>query len=359
MSLRARVLTLVALVFPCASPVIASRVVVPDDFPSVQSAVTSGADTVVVKDGLNPERVVAPADVVLEPFAYPYPPGHQAFPSLRSLEITPLGGYSAGGTIRVRGFRLLGHLKFSTYNFTLAFENCRFDSAVVMPSYPFGPQSFALIGCLFLDTLSVRAGWVQMIGNTSIGSGVFVFADGDHDIRGNVVTGAPGPGLTLSLWDSIGEVNSNTVTDCGTGILVLSPPGPMRDNRIERCTGDGIVFNDLDGGVPAARLFRNVIRDCGGRGIVLGRGWTGSPIHANDIQRTGGHGMEFHDNSRVVLADSNRIVDAGGDGIRGANAEMLLGNIVIRAAGAGIRLRLPVYNKTVTNSTHHVVEANI
>jgi hypothetical protein len=48
-----------------SSPVLASNVVVPDDLPTVQSAIDSGADTVLIRDGTYSERPVIDRAVVL------------------------------------------------------------------------------------------------------------------------------------------------------------------------------------------------------------------------------------------------------------------------------------------------------
>jgi hypothetical protein len=106
-------------------------------------------------------------------------------------------------------------------------------------------------------------------------------------IRGNVVRGAPGAGISASRTDTTSIV-ANLVRDSAIGIQTSHGA----DMRIER---NVIVGNDGDGLSgsfgSAAGIFRNVIAHNGGDGISL-RTWGGQTLIArNLIYRNGGNGI--------------------------------------------------------------------
>ena len=106
-------------------------------------------------------------------------------------------------------------------------------------------------------------------------------------VRGNVVRGAPGAGITASRTDTIG-IGANIVRDSGIGIETSH----AADLRIER---NLIVDNSGDGLSgsfgSAAGIVHNVIARNGSDGISL-RTWGGRTLIArNLVHRNGGTGI--------------------------------------------------------------------
>src|SRR6185436_15606091 len=86
-------------------------------------------------------------------------------------------------------------------------------------------------------------------------------------------------------------------------------------NRIERCGGAGIAVRGQcpSSAIPIAHMTANIIKQTGAGGIDLGRGVA----------------------MRLLR---NVVLDAGGNGITVASAESVMGNVVGRSRGAGIRI---------------------
>ncbi len=323
--IAAGLLTLVA-------PARASHLVVPDDVPTVQQALDALVDTVIVKDGLVPERVTTHGDVVLEPYSAPGYPGFHSYPSLQSIE-------DRSWSIRMRGFRLLGQFSAPSY-YRVEFEDCRFDSTLnAAVGLPGGPV--LIRGCLVFGDLIARGGAVQLVGTTVIGGSMRVTADGIHDIRGNYVSGALQCGMYLNLQDSEGKVEGNTIVGCGEGMRIHDDGFVygIHDNQIANCAGSGMIFEDRANPSGSLDSLRgNSIHGCGGAGISVGNNWSGGPIRQNQILDVGGDGITIA--GFIILAvDSNTVLRAGGAGVRSAAfVRLLRGNVVGRCGSDGIVL---------------------
>ncbi len=113
----------------------ATSTLVPDDYPTIQQAIDSGADTVVVRDGTYDEDLTAPDDLVLLAYS---PGGYSQF------NAPVVGGLSAAADIAAEGIRFTGPVVVadapSFGNFFSRFDACRFDAALGygerLPSLP-------------------------------------------------------------------------------------------------------------------------------------------------------------------------------------------------------------------------------
>src|SRR2546422_1496643 len=106
----------------------ASNVVVPDDVPTVQLALDSFADTVLVKSGVGLESPTIRRGVVLR--------GAEAnvtLPELASL-LLDLTGESYTGAVRIEGLHVMGQVRVQTseqWVSLLSFTQCQLDSGLI------------------------------------------------------------------------------------------------------------------------------------------------------------------------------------------------------------------------------------
>src|SRR5438552_8336785 len=113
-------------------PVLASSVVVPDAFPTVQLGIDSGADSVLIRAGFYPERPLVDHEVVLKGIGTSQRP-----------RIFGLGINNSQFSLFLPKPLIVSGLSFSgrvTYNFaaiaprqlTLSFSDCTLDSGIVI-----------------------------------------------------------------------------------------------------------------------------------------------------------------------------------------------------------------------------------
>jgi hypothetical protein len=337
-------LTLLAL----AAPATASRVVVPDNLPTVQAAIDYGVDTVDVGDGLAPERLTVAQSVVIEPkVGKPYKPVWTSAPHIRSLETI-----SDGIRVTLHGLRFLGHVKLAHMTGgSLTFEGCRFDSAFsdpgdIMPSL----ATYSIRDCTIFGSFSLH-GYVQFVGNTAIGGTVSIWADGNHDIRENYVLGPADPGMNLALEDSEGPVAWNTIRGTTDGIrFIRSPYGTeTAHNDIANCSGDGIAYSGSD--FFTVNCDSNSVLSCGGAGVAVysssSQAFNGQVrMSGNRIELTGQAGVDV--GNCICTMVGNVVFAAGGEGIRARNGGFDR-NVIGRCRGAG--LDLLVYADRVAGNT--------
>src|SRR6266498_2244276 len=112
-------------------PVLASTVVVPDDVSTVQSAIDSGADTVLIREGTYPERPTVDRAVVLQGIAIHEPP------QLEGLAVTNLNfPLFLPGVLTVSRIHFAGRVEHTTVavhprNLIFSFTECGLDSGFV------------------------------------------------------------------------------------------------------------------------------------------------------------------------------------------------------------------------------------
>jgi parallel beta-helix repeat protein len=319
-----------------ACPAAASRLVVPDQQPTIQAAIDAGADTVAVRDGLAPERLTVARSVAIEPvLGHGFLPYWTSVPTIRSLAIT-----TQGVTLSLRGLRVLGGVTSTALvDEWIVFDGCRFDSSFTCPgSKQSAFVNYSVRNCMILGSVELD-GYVQFVGNTVIGGTATLWSDGSHDIRNNYVSGASGPGLYLKLQDSEGPIEGNTIANCGEGIRVYDDGfgDVIRNNVITGCSGNGFTFESRQYTSVTFDVEDNTIENCGGAGLATGPPWMGKVLR-NRISDVQGDGIALPAFS-FSFVDSNTVLHAGGVGIRvGSPTLAVIGNIVGRCAGDGIVL---------------------
>lgn len=325
----------------------ASSITVPDDVPTIQLAVDSGADTVWVRAGDYPERPVLGRAVVLSGIV-----GPSGRPRTQGLIVRSQG---LEFDFRVDRFAFAGAVQLRTPyygNDEVWFEECAFDSGLVQPErfelWDYGRLEIARSTI----TGSVRThavGAVTCIEDTFLTGGIvvqgeeprltveasrfvgggdaydaIVIVDGRLFVRRTTIAGFYETGVG-GFGETEADVVENHVARCSAmGIGVGR--GVAADNVVEDCA-IGVSVGD-------GRIERNHVRDCsvgilGSSGTiahnrVLGssrvgiqsnRG-VGLAIHGNVVGRGGGDGVYLGPSSEDVTVSSNTSFRNQGHGFR-------------------------------------------
>jgi hypothetical protein len=302
---------LLALAFG-SLPVEAGSVIVPDHFPTIQAAVDHVAssfarETVLVRSGIYPERVLLREDIVVQ--GIPSDTGPHLMPRIDGLELQPEDSMPFG--IHCIGIHVAGPAReFATNGpVDVSFESCRFDSGYTneptAEATSITMNRCSLFGVTTLhanfgrvDSCVVRGpltmimeGFARAWGNrfeNVAGTALTVRADAfDAHVAHNVVRGS-GAGLAVRSDEGVAVVEDNQVEDCaGTGIVASSSYSVnLSRNRVARCGGDGIVASSV------TIVRDNVVLACGGAGIVMGAALDDpGTVERNVIGRCGGDGI--------------------------------------------------------------------
>ena len=280
-----------ALVFAAlamlVTPAIASAILVPDDAPTIQAGIDSGADTILVRPGFYPETLRVGRALSLRGLP---DPGSSELPEAMGL-ILDNAHMNAVDWVAVSALHFGGpvQLAFSYQNpmgpFSIAFSDCVMDSGLTdQPLIHWDQFNAYVTGCRIAGGVSltmpehvsfennvvqgpVRLGafatglWV--VGNTIEGPGVCgihgTFQDATAHIAGNTVRGFE-DGIYLDARHHT-EVLDNVIEDCAkTGITIegLFYSHSVTQNFVRSC-GTGYVL----GGPEVLWLTRNVAEDCG------------------------------------------------------------------------------------------------
>lgn len=310
------------LLFPTSSHALTT--VVPDDFATLQEAVDSPAETVLVRSGSYPAPVkilrkyVWQSLIVTHPENAPNDP-----PRVGSIDLEP------DQPFLIRGLVIAGMVRLRTGNPAhLGFEDCVLDSGLVQIS----------VGDAWnAGSLSMRGGIVR--------GGVSAVADNGNFDGVRFIGG----GLALDGESGI-EVQRCTFqgTGSGTAILLQSPAGRglVHDNTIENYAV-GIATSRM-GQEFASDVQRNVIRRCG-TGVALGG--EGLRVAGNEVSDCGaGIHVVSHHGASIV---GNLVLRSATAGITMLldDRSVCAGNVVGRSNGDGISIRSAYAPCEITSNT--------
>jgi len=301
-----RAALMLALV-PCTS--FASSAIVPDAYSGISAAIASGADTVVVRDGVYPDSFrIQRSLVLMAALAVPYNSPPRAFPAVGSITIVP----SNHMVVAVNDVHVDGYVRMtsSIMGHQVTLEGCRIDDGLIAGGgSDFG--QLAVRGCIVFGGLDVFLYYPDLTANTVVGT-IAIRSHGTAVVRGNFLPGPAAAGIQVCCADGDVVVDGNQVTAVGIGIDALEK-ATITANTIDGCGDVGIQIEASSSG-GTSTVSGNVVRHAGADGILV----ADSPA--------GG----------VTIRD-NRIEDAAGHGIRvGRAAAMVVGNTVLRSASEGI-----------------------
>jgi hypothetical protein len=317
--------TILCLIPPCT-------VTVPDDFPTIQQAIDSGADTVLVNPGAYPENAVVSRPVTLRSRSA----GTSEMPELAGLSIR-VSRYGTGSTFEFQRIRVTGPVLVVSDNggCDFRFMECDLQAGLADSSRYMDTTTMSFAKCRlagFLDLwakASIRldschvTGHVSARGNAPDLSVRGCLFNGDNvnsaltnerltrcDIIGNQVRGYAGGlgggGDYTTIMDNVVEdcwimgiaaggilatVQNNVVRRCGLGIVVETDNrATLIGNTVSACIGDGIYITLGD----HIELLGNVVWGCGGNGVLIRGPWQVSG-KGNTVAGNGGSGLSVED----------------------------------------------------------------
>jgi len=308
-SLIARSSALLALLVAalCGSS-FASTVIVPDDFGSIQAAIASGTDTVLVREGTYPETPEADRGVTLRGIS-------AVRPRLAGLRISNPNGHLSR-LWNVSRVDFYGRVEIATNNFAarltqMDFTECALDSGLqhVVSTDPHDILTLSFTGCrlsgkcdaratnVFMasDTIDVGVSWgvvdtlrvahcwfrggpeiaLDVIGDglagviannlfTGYATGIYANDLDEFTIASNTITNMSATGINLVSGRAI-VLHDNYLTDCGSGIRCDQNPANVYDNTVIRSSGTGIWFLQPD----VLTAERNIVIDSGEAAIAV------------------------------------------------------------------------------------------
>lgn len=324
---------------------VATIAIVPDGYATIQAALDSPADTVLVRYGTYAESLRVSRPVVLR--GLPDATTADTLPRISSASVDLWTGWPCYGQGAPDGplsssFENLafdGRVTVDGYHGSCngpdsaGFENCRFDGEV---NHHNRGVKLALRRCVFRGAVAASS-YVFCEGSTFIGGSISAQANdgGFADIHDNVFLDARG--AAIHLYGELGaEVCGNRIIGGELGILAnplfLHPPYRIHDNLVSGCTSDGIrVANSV--------VLHNTVLNCGGAGIVITS--AEDSCVGNRVQDVRGDGISidrFSTSRRSSRRDviDNVVVRAGGSGIVSSDGN-IVGNVVGHCGGDGIR----------------------
>jgi hypothetical protein len=338
-----------------SGPASATSTIVPDNFASIQAAMDSGVDSVLVKDGTYNENLVMSTNVSV--LAYVYPGLHNpqiAAPIVRRFTIEDQAHVEGV----IQGLRMRGLGSLTLGQGPVTFESCRFDSGVV--AGPNGGYWLFFRGCTFIHQCVMQVATWEMTNCTLIGTGLDGRYEGYALVRDNVVIGPAPVGISLAGRDGGLQITGNLVMGTADGISSPYPAGTyISDNEVRNCSGTAyltshegtITFEsnraiacggrgfDIGQGLSSglyAFLSNNVVDSVGSDGVLVAPGGTAVSLRGNSLSHVGGNGVVGSSTSFSVSTIANRIIGTGGVGFALASAGLIDSNVIGRAAGNGI-----------------------
>jgi len=313
-------------------PALASTVIVPDQAPTVQLAIDTGADTVLLREGTYPERPLVDRAVVLQGI------GVGEHPRMNGLDIVNTNFWAQPPALRVSRISLSGRVNYMTVQYrprllTLTFSECSLESGLELVNQDAEDiWSLSILGCRLGGDTQGSVEEVTMVADTVDGSVAWRarrpyiadcwFRGGSG--RAIELTGSPvGGPLVRNRIENYGTgiyaeylmgyaFEENTVLRCGIGIQLWSVSEmAMTRNVIQHC-GSGVYVL----GAGGLTFCDNTILDATGSGAVLNAVWDaiGLDVERNVIGRCGGAGLEV-DRPEAVVLRSNTVFANSGTGI--------------------------------------------
>ena len=359
----ASALSLALLLLAWAPPAAAITVTVPDDFATIQQAIDSGVDEILIRPGTYAETPVVTRPLSLRGLIQAGAPA-DALPVLGGLVFDDLAyEYVHNQYTNITDLRFSGAVQ-NAYNwnpywnpYLIAFSRCILDAGMNDAAASVGGQlEYEFHGCTFngpinlgypdriwidgsvvrhaitLTALSYRLSWFTLTssrvsGSGAIGLDISLRAE-NIVIRGNTFEGYEVPiqyfgNATLELYHNTFTgpgryaihaqydvlLDRNTIVGYEVGLLEHGGDGNLYliDNRIEHCTRSGV---EVDGYYIDCE--RDTVISCG-TGMALSASY-GLTVRDNIVQSCSSDGMSIRGGDEPLIA-SNVVSHCGGNGI--------------------------------------------
>ena len=347
------------------------RVIVPDQFATIQLGIDSGADTVLVRSGVYSETPVINRKLVL----LRHPDDLVALPEVDGVTLA-----AQPNTLNpcVIGFlHSRGPLHINVPNAgeaQVAIQSCALDRSIT--AIPDAGVDLTVQDCFIQRPITLSLSRIVFKNNHVVGGGLTVRANGinDSSIEGNVIEGPADAGIRFINPNQSPTIKGNNVSGVIDGIVVENPFfTAIKDNVVQHCVGHGIralsgIFLTLD---------RNWVSGCGGNGFDIIRSdavWQdnrvdsiglagihvdGSGLDYQDIRRTlvtrtGGHGIHIEGEIDSLTLTSNVVRFTNGDGVLiGSGSHVKAqGNVIGRCGARGLAATLAASLRVRSNTVY-------
>ncbi len=324
---------------------------VPDGAPTIQAAIDSGVDTVLVRPGTYAETPVASLPVYVAATTE----AAVERPMLQGLAIRPLRGL-ASGAFEFRNLRFESPILVvnDDERCDIRFAHCDLGAGAADGSQYVSTRSMTLFKCLLAGTATILvADWCE-IDSCQVYGQLWVGDRADLRVRGCVFEGTgSGFAITGSNLHSC-FVEGNTIRNYLAGVGAEGDYGLIANNLIEDCADAGVrAVGDLT-------VANNVIRRCQVVGVDLRSPQYGA-VRGNRIEHCGWRGVWIGAGGDVEVA-GNVLLHCGGDGLEiGAGYYWTLRitqNTSCFNAGSGFASRFPNGNPGTAVITHNIGFAN-
>jgi parallel beta helix pectate lyase-like protein len=319
-----------------------STAIVPDGFVTVQAAVDTYADTILIRAGVYAESVLVLPQ--FKPIVLMADPVASQRPALQYLKLW--ANHDHEGDIKVVGLRVSTPMVIWSHSVSahFNFESCTFDAGLGHGGIWIDPDhagaGTSLIRCMIRGEIALTTGTLTVESDTVEGGGAS-FMTQQASVRNCWFRGPAGLGLShRSPIYCI--VSDNVFEDCSTGIQVYddynSSNISIQNNVIRRSQRYGIwmehaeyveiLGNDIrDSGVGIKanvdgnltfRVIGNTVIGCGGNGMDLDSGDWDIEVRNNTVLRCRGSGIRVQGleygsvASRVISANTCAMNDGPG-----------------------------------------------
>jgi len=325
-------------------PAHASVVVVPDDYGTIQEAIDSGADTVLVQDGAYGERPVVDRPLRLQGTG----PGR---PQLDGLDIFSDNFFGEPRLFAVAGMHFTGRVTATNSlpaprNLIFTFNACALDSGFVQ-LVSMDPDDIAKLifgTCHIKGNSSGRADQIVMEADTVDGTAAWTTSGDISSIRNCWFTGSAGTALELFGAPS-GTAANNHIEHYSTAFTAhFMTTFVVNDNVINDC-GTGLRLSAGD----YVYATHNDIRNCN-TGIFAG---PGDSVYIRNNTVLGASSVGILARQTGIVVENNVVGNGGGSGVRleFVDAPLVRNNTLYNNASSGVEATDHVFGPiTVTNN---------
>jgi copper-binding protein NosD/flagellar hook capping protein FlgD len=346
-----RVTPIVVFGVLASCPVVASTVTVPDQYSTVQSAIDSGADTVLIREGEYQECPVVDRALVLQGI------GTNQRPGLDGMHINNGNFRTDPPLLVVNRINFTGRVDQTTItwairNLQIAFSECSLDSGFlqILSTDPDDVASLSFTNCRMLHSSRARAYLVIMAADTIYGG--VAWRAREPRIQNCWFRGGSQTAIELTDEPHAGMTTTNLIEDHTTGVFVDGGDAyPITNNTIIRC-GTGISINhgyETD-------ILDNTIRGCalGVSAIGVGHAY----LRRNTIVGSDGVGLKAFTSG--LVGEGNVIGKSGADAIVMSypDESVLNRNTIFGSGGSGIVATLPGGSGYPVAITENIVADN-
>ena len=303
-----------------------SSAIVPDDFPTVQGAIDSGVDTVLVREGSYAETPVVNRQLALIGI------GGCKRPRLNGLSLERA---DSPFTFSATGIAFAGPVAHHAVrrNMVFEFSECSLEGGFQSTAGPDAdPEYISLLAfrnCRMAGDSRASADEIAMEADTVSNGGVSWGTDYLINIADCWFQGGPGSAITLSR-DTRGNAARNVISNYQRGISGRVDTYLIEENRITNCD----MGIDVVVGASTVRVRNNVIQDCR-LGISVYAGGDVSNIDGNTVLRSGESGIFVNGRS---IVESNVVAYSKNAGISLRSESRIRGNTVFKNGGPGLEI---------------------